>query len=95
MEFLCLEFQRVFATLFDVDETLDYDSPVPTDREHVLKVAMAAPWSRSVNEWRELQDLEPDPQFDNVYPPLAMPGQTVGDADDAGDEGETDADVVE
>lgn len=45
---------------------LSYHSPVPADREFVLKAAMAAPWSRSRAEWREFQDLEPN-AADDVY----------------------------
>jgi phage portal protein BeeE len=42
------------------DETLivDYDSPIDEDREFQMKAAKVAPYTRSVNEWRDLQNLE-------------------------------------
>ncbi|HQE50603.1 MAG TPA: hypothetical protein PKV93_14780, partial [Fervidobacterium sp.] len=33
---------------------LEYDNPVPEDKEYALRAAQAAPWSLTVNEWREL-----------------------------------------
>lgn len=35
------------------------DSPVPEDTQTALATSEIAPWSRSVNEWRELQGLPP------------------------------------
>jgi HK97 family phage portal protein len=57
-----LEFMRAFLQerlVPEYDERLiiDYVSPVQKDEEMALKAAQAAPWSRNVDEWRELQDL--------------------------------------
>ena len=45
---------------------VDYDSPVDQDKEFNLKVAGRAPHTRTVNEWRELQNLKTVPDGD-VY----------------------------
>jgi HK97 family phage portal protein len=42
----------------DESVVLDYDSPVDQDKEFNYKVAKAAPYSRTVDEWRELQGLD-------------------------------------
>lgn len=39
---------------FDDRLILEYDNPVPEDKEYALRAAQAAPWSLTVNEWREL-----------------------------------------
>lgn len=59
-----LEFQRCIlqedlVPEFDERLIIDFVSPVKEDKEFHLKAAQAAPWSRTVNEWRDLQDLEP------------------------------------
>ena len=59
LELLRSEMQERLVPEFDERLILDYVSPIPEDREHLLKVAQAAPWSRTVNEWREMQELEP------------------------------------
>ena len=53
--------QERLIPLYDDRLILDYATPIEEDREHNLKVAQAAPWALSVNEWREMMDLEPLP----------------------------------
>jgi hypothetical protein len=59
LEFLRSYFQERLAPEYDARIIIDYQSPVGEDKEFMLKVATAAPWSRRVNEWRELQGLDP------------------------------------
>jgi len=40
---------------------VDYESPIPEDRDYKLKVFSAAPFAFTVDEWRDLADLEPMP----------------------------------
>jgi len=58
MEFLRTQLQERLIPLYDDRLILDYISPIEEDREHALKVAQAAPWALSVNEWREMMNLE-------------------------------------
>lgn len=44
---------------FDDRLVLDYVTPVEEDFEFALKVAEVAPWSRNIDEWRAMQDLDP------------------------------------
>jgi hypothetical protein len=58
-----LEFQRETLQIRLVPEydrrlILDYVSPVMENKEFILEVAKAAPWSLSTDEWRELADRE-------------------------------------
>jgi len=55
LEFYCMELNRQLVPLFE-EEGLEvgYVSSKPKDREFQLKVMEAAPWSFTVNEWREL-----------------------------------------
>lgn len=46
---------------FDERLILDYVSPVPRDQEYELKAGQAAPFTLLLDEWRELQGLEPLP----------------------------------
>nr|BDT33785.1 hypothetical protein MFMH1_34540 [Myxococcus sp. MH1] len=75
MEFLRTEYQmRLMPLLGDEGVILDYDSPVPADREHQLRVMGATPEAFSYDEWRELAGLRPDPNRQGH--PLPMPGQS-------------------
>lgn len=95
MEVFRRAYQHKLMPQLDPNGVLEFDSPIPADREHELKVAVAAPWSRAVNEWRELQGLEPDPQFEGVYPPLAMPGQQMNEPAEKPDEEPEDSEDPE
>lgn len=61
LEFLRNVLQEFLVPEFDDRLILDYESPVSEDKEYNLKVAQAAPWSMTVDEWRELQGREPLP----------------------------------
>ncbi|WP_163866095.1 phage portal protein [Myxococcus eversor] len=75
MEFLRTEYQmRLMTLLGDDGAILDYDSPVPADREHQLRVMGALPEAFSYDEWRELAGLRPDPNRQGY--PLLLPGQS-------------------
>lgn len=50
--------QRLVPQYGDDSLIVDYDSPVDEDREFQMKVAKTAVYTRSVNEWREMQNLE-------------------------------------
>jgi hypothetical protein len=57
-----LEDERAFLLARVVPEfggglLVEYDSPVDEDWDYILQVATQAPYSRSVDEWRELQGL--------------------------------------
>ena len=58
-DYLRLGLQQQLVPDFDERLVLDYPSPVQADHDFVLKAAEAAPWALMVDEWRELQDLEP------------------------------------
>src|SRR3990170_4729003 len=57
LEFLRATFQERLGPGYDERLGLDYESPVGQDPDYFLKCASVAPWSRNVDEWRELQDL--------------------------------------
>ncbi|MDI6872092.1 MAG: phage portal protein [Bacillota bacterium] len=59
LEFLRANIQERLVPEFDERLILDYVSPVAEDKEYNLKVAQAAPWSLTVDEWRALQGQEP------------------------------------
>lgn len=64
---------------------IDYYSPVPEDKEFILKVAAEAPQSRTVNEWRALQGLGPIEGGEEIYVPITYTSsleQTNGGAAD-------------
>lgn len=54
LELLRSYMQERLVPEFDDRLILEYDNPVPEDKEYALRVAQAAPWSLTVNEWREL-----------------------------------------
>lgn len=83
LEFLRVVLQERLVPEFDDRLILDYESPVSEDKEHKLNVARAAPWSLTVDEWREMQGREPLPDGQgrvymlpfNVYPSRTLAGQ--------------------
>jgi len=83
LEFLRAVLQERLVLEFDDRLILDYESPVAEDKEYNLKVAQAAPWSITVDEWRELQGREPLPDEQgkvymlpfNVYPSKTLASQ--------------------
>lgn len=50
--------RKVMPLYGDSSLIIEYDSPVDEDREFALKAAKAAPHTRTVNEWRDIQNLE-------------------------------------
>jgi phage portal protein BeeE len=73
LEFWRTELQKRLLALFDPDAILDYDSPIPADREHQLRVMGTQPSAFSYDEWRDLAGLRPDPNRQGY--PMPMPGQ--------------------
>lgn len=61
LEFLRATFQERLLPEYDDRLILDYVSPVEEDREFFLQASQAAPWARTVDEWRALQGLDPLP----------------------------------
>jgi len=61
LEFMRQILQHFLVPDYDDRLILDYDSPVAQDKEHILKVATIAPFSRMVDEWRTMQGLMPLP----------------------------------
>lgn len=59
LEFLRSELQACLVPEYDERLILDYESPVEEDKEFALKAMQAQPATVRVNEWRELQDLDP------------------------------------
>lgn len=84
LEFLRVYIQEQLIRDFDERLILDYESPVQEDKEHKLKVAKAAPWAFSINEWREmagLPELSEETDGDNFMVPgnlTSSPTQTIG-----------------
>jgi hypothetical protein len=60
-EFMQAVLQVNLVPEYDERIILDYDSPIMQDKEHKLKVAMAAPWSITLDEWRDLGGWRPLP----------------------------------
>jgi HK97 family phage portal protein len=61
LEFIRTVLQQYLIPEFDDRLILDYESPIHEDREMILKMARAAPWSLNVDEWRDLMGREPLP----------------------------------
>lgn len=61
LEFLRSVLQERLVPEYDDRLILDYESPVAEDKEYNLKVAQAAPWTLTADEWRELQGRKPLP----------------------------------
>ncbi len=61
LEFMRQTLQHDLVPDYDAMLILDYDSPVAQDKEQILKTATIAPWSITVDEWREMQGKLPLP----------------------------------
>jgi len=79
LELLRSEMQEKLIPQFDDRLILDYVSPVPADQEYNLQVAEKVPWSRTLNEWRELQGLPPDEKGDFYRVPQGMAPEQQGE----------------
>jgi hypothetical protein len=65
LEFLREYFQFRVLPLYGAENlVITYDSPIDEDRDRKLRAARFAPWAMLVNEWRELQGLDPLPYGD-------------------------------
>ncbi len=64
--------QEDLLSQFDRRLILDFESPIPADRTHMLDVAKAAPWALTRNEWRAMQGLPRDPEGDVYLVPLNL-----------------------
>ena len=78
LELLRSEMQEKLIPQFDEKLILDYVSPVPADQEYNLQVAEKVPWSRTLNEWRELQGLPPDEAGDFYRVPMGTSPEPQG-----------------
>lgn len=69
LELLRQSVQESLLAQYDERLVLEYVSPVEEDEAFYLQVAQAAPAVRTVDEWRELQGLEPhaDPQSGSAH----------------------------
>lgn len=68
LEVLRTEYQFRLVPLLGEDVILDYESPVPADRDFQLRAASAMPSTVEKNEWRALQGLKPRPEFEGQFP---------------------------
>lgn len=96
------EFQVRVLPEFDERLICDYESPVPEDREHALKVMMALPAALDLDEWREASGHEPLPDDAGKLHPvplnltlvpaedLALPVEPIAPGD--GEDGDVDVD---
>lgn len=57
MELMREVMQVILAPQFGEGLFLGFENPIPDDADFELKAATAAPWSRTVDEWRHLQGL--------------------------------------
>lgn len=79
MDFWRTELQMRLVPLFEDDSIiLDFDSPVPADREHQLKVMAVMPEAFELNEWRCAAGHRPRAEFQGKFP-KPLPGQGGGD----------------
>lgn len=74
-EFLRTELQAQLTPLFDGAIALECEVAIPDDEDRRLNVLRAMPGAFALNEWREEAGYESLPQFEGVFPPLALPGQ--------------------
>lgn len=94
VEFLRSELQHQLVPQFDKALCLEVEIPLPEDEDHRLAVMQTLPGAFDLNEWRNEAGYEPLPDFEGVFPPLAMPGQT-GPTTDADTEDDADATTLE
>lgn len=79
VEFLRDELQAQLAPIFDEDIAIEAEVSVPDDDQRRLDVFRAMPGAFGLNEWRGEAGYEPRPEFEGLFPPLAMPGQQLED----------------
>jgi phage portal protein BeeE len=87
--------QRLVPMYPEVGAIIDYDSPIDSDKEFNYKVAKAAPWTLTTNEWRAMQNLDVMEGGDEerLAPSKMLPVDLLGQdlsEDDADDDGEED-----
>jgi len=84
--------QKHLAPRFEDDVILAYDSPVPADREHRLRVMGTLPSAFSFDEWRSEAGFKPHPErqgFAELLPgqkpnePQATPSPAMGSSAEA------------
>lgn len=94
VEFLRGEIQRQVLWRYPGSEgaCLEAEIAVPEDEERRLNVFRAMPGAFALNEWRAEAGYDPLPQFEGVFPPLALPGQPdpALEPPDVADDEETD-----
>ncbi len=78
-ESLRAELQQQLVPLFDANAVIECEVAIPDDEQRRLDVFRAMPGAFSLNEWRSEAGYAPLPEFDGVFPPLAMPGQNPAD----------------
>ena len=61
---------------------LGCDSPVPEDKDYILSVAREVPQTRTINEWRDLQNLPPVEGGDEFYVPITYSSAAGGGEDE-------------
>lgn len=83
LEFLRTEFQKRLVPLLGDDVVLDYESPVPEDREFQLRAMTALPMAYSFDEHRAVAGFKPDPERQGY--PAPMPGQDTSQPRAPGD----------
>ncbi len=64
--------QSQLVPLFNINGYIDYENPVGEDEDYILEVGKTSPWSRTLNEWRELQGLEPIENGDYFLMPMNL-----------------------
>lgn len=92
-DFLREELQRQLAPKYDAALALEVEVPVPDDERRRLDVLRAMPGAFALNEWRSEAGYDPHPEFEGVFPPLALPGQAEPQGD--GEQPEDDAEEPE
>ena len=83
VEFLRLQLQTKLQRFYATPFALECEVAVPQDHDRRLNVMRAMPGAFALNEWRSEAGYDPLPQFDGVFPPLALPGQDGPQANDA------------
>lgn len=74
-EFLRSELQAQFLSRWDPNLVLEAEVEVPEDEERRLAAMGRMPGAFSLNEWRAAAGAPPRDGWDDVFPPLSLPGQ--------------------
>ena len=74
-EFLRSELQAQFLSRWDANLVLEAEVEVPEDEERRLNAMGKMPGAFSLNEWRAAAGAAPREGWDDVFPPLSLPGQ--------------------